>query len=24
MTLVTYVGAEEWWCWLHALVEGLA
>jgi len=24
MTLVTYVGAEQWWCWLHALVEGLA
>lgn len=23
MTLVTYVGAGQWWCWLHALVEGL-
>jgi len=24
MTLVTYVGAEQWWCWLNALAEGLA
>jgi hypothetical protein len=23
MTLVTYVGAGQWWCWLHALAEGL-
>jgi hypothetical protein len=23
MTMVTYVGGGQWWCWLHALVEGL-
>jgi len=22
-TMVTYVGGGQWWCWLHAVLEGL-